>query len=215
MIEKADKILSAFSHSSLACAERFKELDADKRVWWDKDGNNIPAQKRFLSEVKQGVVPQTLWTYEAVGHTQDAKKQLNEILPKDRHEDVFSTPKPLQLMDRILRLATNPGDLVVDFFAGFGTLAQAILQLNKEGKGDRRSILASNAEATDAEPEKNLCRDVCATRVRRAAQGYASSKDQQIDGLGGGFAYARARQIPAHRRDRLHLDPGGTGGNGQ
>jgi adenine-specific DNA-methyltransferase len=186
---------------------KFDELDADERIWWGKDGNNIPALKRFLSEVKQGVVPQTLWTYEAVGHTQDAKKQLNEILPKERNDDVFSTPKPLQLMDRILRLATKPGDLVVDFFAGSGTLAQAILQLNKEDGGERRFILVSNTEATKDEPDKNLCRDVCAVRVRHAAEGYTSAKGNEVEGLGGGFAYLRATPIPVHRLEE-RLDDG-------
>lgn len=187
--------------------KKFLELDDDKRIWWGKDGNNTPRLKRFLSEVKQGVVPQTLWTYDDVGHTQDAKKQLNEILPKDRNEDVFSTPKPLQLMDRILRLATKPGDLVLDFFAGSGTLAQAILQLNKEDGGERRFILVSSTEATDDEPDKNLCRDVCATRVRRAAEGYESAKGEQSEGLGGGFAYVRAKHIPTHRLEE-RLDDG-------
>lgn len=187
--------------------EKLLELDADNRIWWGKNGNNTPAVKRFLSEVKQGVVPQTLWTYDAVGHTQDAKKQLNEILSKDRNEDVFSTPKPLQLMDRILRLATKPGDLVLDFFAGSGTLAQAMLQLNKEDDGERRFILVSNTEATDSEPDKNLCRDVCATRVRRAIEGYTSAKAGQVEGLGGDFAYVRARHIPTHRLEE-RLDDG-------
>jgi adenine-specific DNA-methyltransferase len=186
---------------------KFLELDADNRIWWGKDGNNTPRLKRFLSEVKQGVVPQTLWTYDAVGHTQDAKKQLNEILPKERNEDVFSTPKPLQLMDRILRLATKPGDLVLDFFAGSGTLAQAILQLNKEDKGERRFILVSSTESTVEEPGKNLCRDVCATRVRRAAEGYTSAKGGQVEGLGDGFAYLRAKHIPTHRLEES-LDDG-------
>lgn len=186
---------------------KFDELNADNRIWWGKDGNNIPAQKRFLSEVKQGVVPQTLWTYDAVGHTQDAKKQLNDILPMERNEDVFSTPKPLQLMDRILRLATKPGDLVLDFFAGSGTLAQALLQLNKEDGGERRFMLVSSTEATAAEPDKNLCRDVCATRVRRAAQGYTSGKGASVDGLGGGFAYVRAKPVSPHRLEE-RLDDG-------
>lgn len=178
---------------------KFDELDTDHRIWWGKDGNNTPRLKRFLSDVKQGVVPQTLWTYDAVGHTQDAKKQLNEILPKERNDDVFSTPKPLQLMDRILRLATQPGDLVLDFFAGSGTFAQAALQLNQEDGGERRFILVSSTEATQEEPDKNLCRDVCATRVRRAAEGYESGKGEQVPGLGGGFAYVRAKAIPSHR----------------
>lgn len=85
--------------------EKFKELDRDGRIWWGRDGNNIPAIKRFLSEVKQGVVPQTLWKHEEVGHTQDAKKQIHDILRFEKTEDVFSTPKPVGLMDRILRIA--------------------------------------------------------------------------------------------------------------
>ncbi|SMG01174.1 site-specific DNA-methyltransferase [Burkholderia singularis] len=187
--------------------DKFHELNRDNRIWWGKGGNNAPRLKRFLSEVKQGVVPQTLWTYDAVGHTQDAKKQLNEMLPKERSEDVFSTPKPLQLMDRILRLATKPGDLVLDFFAGSGTMAQALLQLNKEDGGERRFILVSNTEATDSEPDKNLCRDVCAARVRRAIEGYTTAKADQVEGLGGNFAYVRARHIPTHRLEE-RLDDG-------
>jgi adenine-specific DNA-methyltransferase len=184
---------------------KFDELNADNRIWWGKDGNNIPAMKRFLTDVKQGVVPQTLWTYGAVGHTQDAKKQLNDILPMERNDDVFSTPKPLQLMDRILRLATKPGDLVVDFFAGSGTLAQALLGLNTEDGGDRRFILVSSTEATEEEPDKNLCRDVCATRVRRTIEGYTSNKAAEVKGTGGGFAYLRARRVPIHRlQDHLN-----------
>lgn len=178
---------------------KLQELDADNRIWWGKDGNNIPALKRFLTEVKQGVVPQTLWTYEEVGHTQDAKKQLNEILPKARNEDVFSTPKPLGLMDRVLRMASDPGDLVLDFFAGSGTFGQAVLALNAEGKGDRRFILVSSSEATEDTPERNLCRDVCAARVRAAATGYETEKGTSVPGLGGGFAYLKTHRVPLHR----------------
>lgn len=180
---------------------KFEELDKDGRIWWGKEGNNVPALKRFRSEVKEGVVPQTLWTYDEAGHTQDAKKQLNAILPKARNEDVFSTPKPLQLMDRILRLATKPGDLVVDFFAGSGTLAQALLALNKEDGGDRRFVMVSSTEATSEDPARNLCRDVCASRVRNAIEGYENDKGQKIEGLGGNFAYVKALRVPMHRME--------------
>ena len=178
---------------------KFKELDADRRVWWGKDGNNVPAIKRFLSEVKQGVVPQTLWTYGEVGHTQDAKKQLLDVLQFASSGDVFSTPKPVQLMERILRIATKPGDTVLDFFAGSGTTAQAVAKLNAEDGGSRRFILVSSTEATEGEPEKNLCRDVCAQRVRRVMGGYVNTKGEAVQGLGGGFAYLRTRRIAAHR----------------
>ena len=97
--------------------EKFLELDKDNRIWWGKDGNNVPAPKRFLSEVKQGRVPQTYWDYQEVGHTQDAKKEIIALFG----DDVFGTPKPEKLMKRVIEIATNPGDLVLDSFAGSGT----------------------------------------------------------------------------------------------
>lgn len=185
--------------------EKFKELDEDKRIWWGHSGRNAPRLKRFLSEVKQGVVPQTLWSYAEVGHTQDAKKQLNEIVPTTRSEEVFSTPKPLQLMERVLRLGTGPNDLVLDFFAGSGTLAHALLKLNAEDGGQRRFILVSNTEATAAAPEKNLCRDVCALRLRRAIEGYETTKGD-VPGLGGHFAYLTTQTVPVHRLEEQLTD---------
>lgn len=175
----------------------FAELDRDKRIWWGKDGNNTPRLKRFLSDVRQGVVPQTLWKYEEVGHTQDAKKEIHDILQFEKTEEVFTTPKPVRLMERILRIATNPNDIVLDFFAGSGTTAQAVLNLNKADGGNRRFILVSSTEATADMPEKNICRDICAERVRRVISGYANKKGQAVAPLGGGFAYLRTRRIPA------------------
>lgn len=97
--------------------ERLAELDADGRIWWGKDGNNVPAIKRFLSEVKQGIVPQTYWPYDEVGHTQDAKREVVALFG----DDPFGTPKPEKLLARVMNIATNPGDLVLDSFAGSGT----------------------------------------------------------------------------------------------
>ena len=178
---------------------KFLEMDADKRIWWGKSGDNIPRLKRFLSDVKQGVVPQTLWTYGEAGHTQDAKKQLLDVLQFASSGEVFSTPKPVQLMERILRIASKPGDTVLDFFAGSGTLAQAVAKLNAEDGGDRRFILVSSTEATADAPDKNLCRDVCAERVRRVLGGYTNAKGEAVPGLGGGFAYLSTRRIAKHR----------------
>ncbi|MDI3491166.1 MAG: adenine-specific DNA-methyltransferase [Thauera sp.] len=90
--------------------EKFRELDADNRIWWGADGNNQPAVKRFLSEVGQGRVPQTLWTYQEVGHTQEAKKELIAAVDFPSSDVVFDTPKPTRLIRRILQLATAPGD---------------------------------------------------------------------------------------------------------
>ena len=178
---------------------KFKALDADNRIWWGKDSNNVPALKRFLSEVKQGVVPQTLWRYEEVGHTQDAKKELLDVMQFNSSAEVFSTPKPLRLIERILRIATKPDDLVLDFFAGSGTTAHAVMKLNAEDGGKRRFILVSSTEATTAEPDKNICRDVCAERLRRVILGYGNKKGEAVEGLDGSFSYLRTRRIPAAR----------------
>ena len=99
--------------------EKMEELHEDNRIWWGKNQDAIPQIKRFLSEVKEGRVPQTLWSYEDVGHTQDAKKETVKLFGNE----VFGTPKPERLIQRILHIATNPGDLVLDSFLGSGTTA--------------------------------------------------------------------------------------------
>ncbi|HEX7369836.1 MAG TPA: site-specific DNA-methyltransferase, partial [Rhodanobacteraceae bacterium] len=177
--------------------EKFDELDRDNRIWWGKSGNNRPGIKRFLTEVRTGVVPQTLWLWKDVGSTRHSKQELNSIMGDDSL--FFGTPKPVQLMERILRIATKPDDTVLDFFAGSGTLGQAVAKLNAEDGGTRRFILVSSTEATEDQPDKNLCRDVCAMRVRRVLGGYGNAKGEQVEGLGGGFAYLRTRRIAPYR----------------
>lgn len=132
--------------------DKFKELNADNRIWWGTDGNNQPGVKRFLSEVAAGRVPQTLWGYDVVGHTQEAKKELLQRVVFDSSEDVFDTPKPTRLIRQILRLATKPDteDIVVDFFAGSGSTAEAVLAANREEAGNRRYVLVQLPERTQS-----------------------------------------------------------------
>lgn len=108
----------------------------------------MPRLKRFLSEVKDGRVPQTLWTYEAVGHTQEAKKELIATVNFPNSDVVFDTPKPTRLLRRILQIATAPDstDLVIDFFAGTGSTMDAMFQQNAEDGGSRRCILVQLPE---------------------------------------------------------------------
>ena len=89
----------------------------DNRLWFGKNGKGIPRIKRFLSEVKEGIIPQSIWAHSEVGNTQEAKKETIKINDKD----IFDTPKPERLIQRILSIATNPGDLVLDSFLGSGT----------------------------------------------------------------------------------------------
>lgn len=97
--------------------EKFAELIADNRIWFGKDGNNVPAVKRFLSEVKDGITAMTIWKYTDVGHNQDAKKEVKAF----NETSVFATPKPERLIDRILTLGSNKDDIVLDSFLGSGT----------------------------------------------------------------------------------------------
>lgn len=100
--------------------DRYEELLADDRVWFGAKGTGRPAIKRFRSEVMDGRVPETWWTYQEVGHNQDGKKEIKEIFPS---LEPFATPKPERLLERIIHIATNPGDIVLDVFAGSGTTA--------------------------------------------------------------------------------------------
>lgn len=148
--------------------ENFEKWRKDNRVWFGEKGNNVPSIKVFLSEVQGGVVPITIWFRVEVGDNQEAKQEIKEILGSK--EFPFDTPKPQRLIRRILQLATNKNDIILDSFAGSGTTAHAVLDLNKEDGGNRKFILV--------ELEKKIAREITAERVRRVAKK-----------LGGDFEY--------------------------
>ena len=156
--------------------EKFKQMDADGRIYWGKDGNNIPAPKRYLSEVKQGRVPQTIWEYEEVGHTQDAKKDLKAIFDG---EMPFDTPKPYRLIERILQIASDSDSIILDSFAGSGTTAHAVLNMNKADGGHRKFILVEMMDYADS---------ITAERVKRVIRGYREGKNA-VEGTGGNFSF--------------------------
>lgn len=163
--------------------EKLVTLDRDNRIWWGNKKDSIPQLKRFLSEVKQGVVPQTMWFYDEVGHTQDAKKELVQIMDFADSESVFITPKPTRLIERVLQIATSPGDLVLDSFAGSGTTGHTVLRMNQAApKRDSRHFIL-------VEIEPDVARNVTAERVRRVAHGFTNVKGDRVDGLGGAFRY--------------------------
>ena len=115
------------SRAWVSSKERFAELVADNRIWFGKDGNSVPAVKKFLSEVKQGMTAMTIWKYTEVGHNQDAKKEVKAF----NIDDVFETPKPERLIERVLTLGSNPGDLVLDSFLGSGTTAAVAQKMGR------------------------------------------------------------------------------------
>lgn len=147
-----------------------KKLIADNRVWFGADGNNVPAIKKFLTEVKQGIACQTIWKYEEVGHNQEGKKELKSLFPEGIP---FDTPKPTRLVERMLRLAGQDDFIALDFFSGSATTAHAVMQLNAEGGGKRKFIMVQLPEKTDEKSEaykagyKNIC-EIGKERIRRA-----------------------------------------------
>lgn len=114
----------------------------------------------------------------------------SDELKKIMGDKSFSHPKPVELIKHLIRQSTTEGSIILDFFAGSGTTAQAVLELNIEDGLDRKFIMISNSEATEFEPDKNICRQVCAERVKRVIQGYGN-----VDGMGGNFAYMRANRV--------------------
>lgn len=152
--------------------EKFAELIADNRIWFGEDGNNVPAVKRFLTEVKAGATAMTIWKYTEVGHNQDAKKEVKQF----NSESVFATPKPERLIERVLTLASNEGDIILDSFLGSGTTA-AVAQ-----KMGRRYIGVEMGDHAYTH---------CAVRLKKVIDGTDQggiSKAQNWKG-GGGFRF--------------------------
>ena len=168
--------------------EKFEELDLDSRIWWGADGNNMPRLKRFLSDVQGGRVPQTLWLYTEVGHTQEAKKELIAAVDFPNSDVVFETPKPTRLLRRILKVATTPdgGDIVVDFFAGTGSTLDAVFQQNAEDKGNRRCILVQLPEPLPGAESAgwSSVADITKARLRGAAKKVRESEPEFEGDLG-------------------------------
>jgi len=156
--------------------EKFWELNNENRIWWGKNGSNMPRLKRFLVDVQGGVVPQTIWSYEDAGHTQEAKK---EILPYSRNvSDVFATPKPERLIKKVIEIATNPGDLVLDSFAGSGTTGAVAHKMG------RRWIMVELGEH---------CHTHIIPRLKKVIDGEDPGGITEAVGWrgGGGFRYSR------------------------
>jgi adenine-specific DNA-methyltransferase len=122
------------------------------------------------------MVPWTWWPHEEVGHTDEAKKEIISILDD---ANLFDTPKPTRLITRILQIATDPGDIILDSFAGSGTTAHAVLNMNKADGGNRKFILVEMMDYADS---------ITAERVKRVIDGYGSGKNA-VEGTGGSFSF--------------------------
>ncbi|MDE3236949.1 MAG: site-specific DNA-methyltransferase [Bacteroidota bacterium] len=137
----------------------YKDLLNKGRIYFGQTGDSQPNIIRYLSEV-EGFVPWTWWNHEEVGNTDEAKKEIYNILGKKVE---FGTPKPVRLIERILRIATKPGDIILDSFAGTATTAHAVLNLNLEDNGARKFILIEM---------EDYCEEITSKRVKQAITGY-------------------------------------------
>lgn len=164
-------------------ADKFRSFDQDGRIWWGEGGSNVPRLKRFLSDVQSGRVPQTLWFWKDVGHTQEAKKEIVSIFG-DADREIFITPKPTRLLDHILTLATSPHSLILDSFAGSGTTAHAALAANARDGGNRRFILVEGEDYADT---------LTAERVRRVINGYSFTGTQREELLREPLTFSKLR----------------------
>lgn len=153
--------------------EKFQELVEDNRIWFGEDGGNVPRLKRFLSEVQKGMVPTTLWKHKDVGHNQEGRQELKKLFDD---QGFFDGPKPVKLLKRILKVANvRQNDIILDFFAGSGTTAHAIMALNATDGGNRKSISVQLPELTAEKSEafkagyQNIS-DISKERIRRAGK---------------------------------------------
>lgn len=166
------KVLPPAEYCWRVSRERYQEMLLDNRIYFGEKGDNVPRIKRFLSEVKDGMVAMTLWMRTDVGDNQEGKKEIKNIFEKD----VFSTPKPERLIERILTLGSNKGDLVLDSFLGSGTTAAVAHKMGRRWIG---------IELGDH------CDTHCAPRLKKVIDGEDQggiTKSANWQG-GGGFRY--------------------------
>ena len=142
----------------------------ETKIFFGKDGKGSPQLKRYLSEVQQGIVSSSWWSYTSAGHNDESKREIGAIFDT---ETLFDTPKPVRLIGKILDLALPQDGIILDSFAGSGTTAHAVLAANKRDDGNRRFILV--------EMEDHIANDVTAERVRRVIKGYGFTGTQKTE----------------------------------
>ncbi len=150
-----------------------RKMDENNEIWFGTDGTQIPSRKSFLSEVKDGVSPVTIWPYDEVGHNHEANNELKLL----GLGGLFNNPKPTRLIRRMLELATDPNreDIILDFFAGSSTTAHSVMAQNADDGGNRRFIMVQLSEVTGENSEAfkagfKTIPELSRERIRRAGK---------------------------------------------
>lgn len=183
------KVLPPSGYSWRLNKKRFEEFLRDNRIYFGEEGNGVPRIKRFLSEVKQGITPMTIWKHQDVGHSQRASQELKRLFDDNAY---FTYPKPVELIKRIMELYTRNDSLILDFFSGSATTAHSAMQLNAEDGGNRKFIMVQLPEVTEENSEaykagyKNIC-EIGKERIRRAGQKVKSEAGLTAQNLDVGF----------------------------
>ncbi|MBC7721928.1 MAG: site-specific DNA-methyltransferase [Pedobacter sp.] len=189
------KILPTNGRCWLYTKERFLEMLADNRIWFGESGNNTPRVKKFLDEVKEGITPMTIWKYDDVGHSQDAAQKLKSLF---NGNDFFDYPKSVPLIKRMIQLYCNHDDIILDFFAGSGTTAQAVIELNKEDSSNRKFILVQLPELCNADSEAykagyKTIADISQERIRRVIKKLNTQIEEEEKKKAGELALEQAK----------------------
>ena len=172
----------------------FRERLQDNRIWFGADGNNVPAMKRFLSELrKTGVTPMTIWKHTEVDHSQGATQKLAKLFDGKKY---FDYPKPVTLIQRCISLYSEQDSLILDFFSGSATTAHAVMQLNAEDGGNRKYIMIQLPEETpeDSEARKagyNTIPEIAKERIRRVGKKFKEESPLTTQNLDTGFRVFR------------------------
>ena len=170
--------------------DKFNALVKDNRIWFGKDGDGTPRLKTFLSEVQQGLRPNSIIFHSEGGHNQEGKQETKALFDG---AGVFDGPKPVRLLSYLLTIANCDSDsIILDFFSGSATTAHAVMKLNAEDGGKRKFIMVQLPEVTDEKSEArkagyaNIC-EIGKERIRRAGKKVREEAGQAADGLDAGF----------------------------
>jgi len=169
--------------------DKMDELIADNRVWFGADGNNVPRRKIFLSEAKEGLTPHTMWLADEVGTNDSAKKNLIKLFDG---VEAYDTPKPVELLQRIVQIGTckDKDETVLDFFAGSGTTAEAVLQANEADKSHRRFIAVQLPEPIAEDKQVRQAgyatiSQVCWSRIKRCVSQVQEARKSRLEVVNG------------------------------